>query len=82
VWKGGSSFTTPRFYPSETFARDYLEFFQQYAQSMSLWAPDGSAFTYAGSNEAGASGVWIQPATEGAEPVLVADGVFAEWSPA
>jgi hypothetical protein len=82
VWDGESSFTTPRFIPSETFARDYLQFFQQYAQSMSLWAPDGSAFTYAGSNDSGDAGVWIQPAGAGIEPVLVTDGVFAEWSPA
>jgi TolB protein len=82
VWDGESSFTTPRFVPSDTFGSEYLQFFEQYAQSMSLWAPDGSAFTYAGSDESGASGVWIQPASEGAAPVLVADGVFAAWSPA
>jgi hypothetical protein len=82
VWDGRSSFTTPRFYPTETFARDYLRFFEQYAQSMTLWAPDGSAFTYAGVNEAGDGGVWIQPAVDGAEPVLVTHGVFASWSPA
>jgi len=82
VWDGESSFTTPRFVPSETFARDYLQFFEQYAQSMSLWAPDGSAFTYAGSNESGEAGVWIQSARAGIEPVLLTSGVFAAWSPA
>jgi TolB protein len=82
VWDGESSFTTPRFLPSEVFVRDYLQFFQQYAQSMTLWAPDGSAFTYAGTSESGASGAWIQPAGVGVEPILMTDGVFAEWSPA
>jgi TolB protein len=82
VWARGSSFTTARFVPSDVFARDYLQFFEQYAQSMTLWAPDGSAFTYAGSNESGDAGVWIQPARAGTEPVLVTEGVFAEWSPA
>jgi TolB protein len=81
VWESESSFTTPRFFPTEVFARDYLQFFQQYAQSMTLWAPDGSAFTYAGTNESGVAGVWIQPAVEGIEPVLVTEGVFAAWSP-
>ncbi len=81
VWDGESAFTTARFAPSEVFARDYLSFFEQYAQSMSLWAPDGSAFAYAGSNESGETGVWIQPARAGAEPVRVSDGVFATWSP-
>ncbi len=82
VWDDESSFTTDRFVPTLVFARDYLQFFEQYAQSMSLWAPDGSAFTYAGSNEAGEAGVWIQPAREGAAPIRVTDGAFAAWSPA
>lgn len=82
VWEDGSSFTTPRFYPTEVFARDYLSFFEQYAQSMSLWAPDGSAFTYAGTTESGITGVWIQPAEPDAEPILMTGGVFASWSPA
>lgn len=82
VWEGGSSFTTERFSPSLEFSRDYLQFFEQYAQSMSLWSPDGSAFVYAGSSESGETGVWIQPASSDTAPVQVADGVFATWSPA
>jgi TolB protein len=82
VWDGESAFTTPRFVPTDVFAREYLRFFEQYAQSMTLWAPDGSAFTYAGTDEAGRVGVWVQPVRAGAEPILVTDGVFAAWSPA
>jgi Tol biopolymer transport system component len=82
VWQGGSSFTTGRFVPSLEFSRDYLQFFEQYAQSMRLWSPDGSAFVYAGESESGESGIWIQPAAEDAAPVRVAGGVFATWSPA
>ena len=81
VWEDGSSFTTGRFVPSLEFSRDYLQFFEQYAQSMRVWSPDGSAFVYAGENESGGAGVWIQPAIEDAAPVRVADGVFATWSP-
>jgi dipeptidyl aminopeptidase/acylaminoacyl peptidase len=81
VWDGTSTFTTPRFLPTDEFGRDYLQFFEQYAQSMSLWAPDGSAFTYAGTSETGMQGIWVQPARSGAEPILVAEGVFAAWSP-
>jgi TolB protein len=81
VWDGDQSFTTPRFLPSEVFARQYLQFFEQYAQSMTLWAPDGSAFVYAGLSEAGQEGVWIQPARSNVGPILVGDGVFASWSP-
>jgi TolB protein len=46
--------------PSPTFAQEYLLFFDQYAQSMTLWAPDGSAFAYPGPNEAGEAGIWAQ----------------------
>jgi TolB protein len=81
VWEDGSSFTTGRFVPSLEFSRDYLQFFEQYAQSMRLWSPDGSAFVYAGEDESGESGVWIQPATRDTAPVRVADGVVAFWSP-
>jgi Tol biopolymer transport system component len=82
VWEDGSSFTTGRFVPSAEFSREYLPFFEQYAQSMNLWSPDGSAFVYAGQDESGASGVWIQPAIPDTAPVRVADGVVASWSPA
>ncbi|MDQ2965601.1 MAG: hypothetical protein M3R57_07110 [Chloroflexota bacterium] len=81
VWEDGSSFSTGRFVPSLVFSRDYLQFFEQYAQSMSLWSPDGSAFVYAAEDESGETGVWIQPAIPDAAPVRLADGVFATWSP-
>lgn len=82
VWEDGSSFTTGRFVPSAVLSREYLPFFEQYAQSMNLWSPDGRAFVYAGESESGESGVWIQPATPDTAPVRVADGVVASWSPA
>jgi TolB protein len=82
VWAGGSSFTTGRFVPSLVFSRDYLQFFEQYAQSMRLWSPDGSAFVYSGEEESGGPGIWIQPATPNTPPVRLADGAVATWSPA
>ena len=81
VWDGTSSFLTPRFVPSTLIAGAYLQFFEQYAQSMSLWSPDGSAFAYPGMNEAGETGIWIQSARPDRAPVLVADGDFVAWSP-
>jgi TolB protein len=81
VWGGNETITSDRFYPSQTFGRDYLPFFEQYAQSMSLWAPDGSAFAYAGINEAGEAGVWVQTVRPPGAPVRVMDGSFATWSP-
>jgi WD40-like Beta Propeller Repeat len=81
VWDGTSSFLTPRFVPSELIAVDYLQFFEQYAQSMSLWSPDSSAFAYPGMNEDGEEGIWIQSARPDREAVLVAEGDFVAWSP-
>ena len=82
VWDGTSSFTTPRFVPSLLIVGEYLPFFEQYAQSMSLWSPDGRAFAYPGTNEAGETGIWVQSARPDRAPVLVADGDFVAWSPA
>jgi TolB protein len=82
VWDGRSSFTTPRVLLSLLVVEQYLPFFEQYAQSMSLWSPDGSAFAYPGENEEGRLGIWVQSAEPGRAPVLVADGTFVAWSPA
>ena len=82
VWNGVASFSTPRFVPTDTFGRDYLQFFEQYSQSMRLWSPDGSAFTYAGAAESGEQGVWVQPVAPDTPPTRVSDGVFVAWSPA
>jgi Tol biopolymer transport system component len=81
VWGGDETLTSDRFYPSQTFGRDYLPFFEQYAQSMSLWAPDGNAFAYAGVNEAGEDGVWVQSVRPPGAAVRVMAGSFATWSP-
>ncbi len=65
--------------PSRVFLRVYLPFFDQHAQSMTVWSPDSAAFAYAASNEAGEGGVWVQRL--GQAPARVADGVFVAWSP-
>ena len=82
VWDGRDAFATPRFVPSLLWVRDYMPFFEQYAQSMGVWSPDGSAFAYAGMGEDGESGVWVQPAEPDRSPVRVADGELVTWSPA
>jgi hypothetical protein len=64
VWDGTSSFLTPRFVPSELIAVDYLQYFEQYAQSMSLWSPDSTAFAYPG-DERGRRGGDLDPIRPG-----------------
>jgi Tol biopolymer transport system component len=81
VWDGRRSFRTTRFVPSPVMTDQYFPFFEQYAQSMSLWSPDGKAFAYSGANEDGDAGIWIQSARSDRAPVLVSDGDFVAWSP-
>jgi TolB protein len=80
VWDDGGSTAFPDIVPSPTFIRDYLAFFDQYAQSSSLWAPDGSAFVFPGSVD-GVDGIWRQDARPDAEPVRISSGTWAVWSP-
>ena len=82
VWDQKRSFRATRFLPSQVMIEQYFPFFEQYAQSMSLWSPDGSAFAYPGMNEDGEAGIWIQSARSDRAPVLVSDGTFVAWSPA
>jgi hypothetical protein len=65
--------------PIATIVQNMLPFFPQYAQSMSLWAADSSAFAVAGQSE-GSTGIWVQ-SIAGGEPRLVADGSWVAWSP-
>lgn len=80
VWDGNQSRAYDAIRPSARFLQQYLTFFDQYAQSMRIWSPDSRAFTYAGANSEGVSGIWVQMVGE-AEPVLVDQGMFAAWSP-
>jgi TolB protein len=67
--------------PSRTFLQSYLAFFDQYAQSMSIWSPDSSAFAYAGADEENRRGIWVQELGQGTAPQRISRGVFVAWSP-
>jgi TolB protein len=60
--------------------QDTFPFFPQYAQSISFWSPDSSAFAFAGLVD-GDDGIWVQHLDEDA-PTMVSDGVWVAWSPA
>ena len=81
VWEDGEATPVgPAFQPSSTFLRDYVPFYGQYAQTMTLWAPDGRSFAFPGSigDEAG---IWVQE-LGAAEPTLVLrGGSVVAWSP-
>ncbi len=69
-------------YPSlvlgQQFVRQILPFFEQYALSMQLWAPDSSAFAYP-AQTGGGTGIFVQ-SLEGGAPQLVSDGIWVSWS--
>ncbi len=81
VWDGERSLPFDRFVPTATLATDYLPFWDQYAQSLTLWSPDGAAFAYAALEPDGDVGIWVQRVRDDASPRRVASGRFASWSP-
>jgi hypothetical protein len=78
VWRNGE--ITPQFTISleQSFVRDVLRFFDQYAQSLQLWSPDSAAFTLAGSVD-GEPGIWVN-LVGGDGPTNVFAGSWASWS--
>jgi TolB protein len=80
VWSSEGQHEFPAYRPSRSMLRDTFPFFPQYAQSVSFWAPDSSAFAYAGTVE-GESGVFVQD-LDTADPVRVSGGSWVAWSPA
>ena len=81
VWDGVVTYPLTRFVPTDTYLLEHLRWFDQYALSMTPWAPDSSAFVFAGRAESGDSGIWVQPAEPEGTPRRVAGGVYAAWSP-
>jgi TolB protein len=78
VWEDGVSTPGPVFTPSAAWITEFLPFFDQYAQSMRLWAPDSTAYAFAGRIDDEA-GVWVVSA-DGGEPDRVGDGSWVSWS--
>ena len=66
--------------PSNVFLIEYLQFWNQYARTLTLWAPDGSAFIYPVALLDTDSQIWVQR-LDGSPPEFVAHGEFASWGP-
>ena len=77
VWSNDTLEEIVRFGLESSFVRDLLPFFDQYAQSVSFWSPDGTAFAVPGSID-GQPGIWVQEIGE--PPVRVSDGTWVAWS--
>ena len=59
----------------------YLQFWDQFGRTQSMWAPDGSAFVYSAQNADGETTVWLQDTGLATPPVMLATGDVAFWSP-
>ncbi|MCI0424714.1 MAG: hypothetical protein L0Z47_02550 [Actinobacteria bacterium] len=80
VWRDGQTGRVGEIGPHPLFVRDVLQFFDQYAQSHRLWAPDSNAVALPGAVD-GDPGVWVYR-MNGEDPVKVADGSWVMWSAA
>lgn len=80
VWADGQATEYAGFRPSRMMLQDTLPFFPQYAQSVSFWSPDSSAFAFAGEVD-GEEGIWVQELSEDS-PTKVSEGTWVAWSPA
>ena len=78
MWSESGTEELVRFTPEPRFITEFVPFFDQYAQSVSLWAPDGSAIAFPGVID-GNSGIWVQ-AIDG-EPTRIHDGSWVSWAP-
>lgn len=78
VWTDGELVEGPTFVPDNSWVQAFLPFYDQYARSMTLWAPDGSAFAFPGERDDEA-GIWVHDVESG-ETSKVADGTWVAWS--
>lgn len=81
VWDGKETNPVgPAFVPSPTYLRDYMPFFGQFAQTMTLWSPDGRSFAFPGLI-GDRAGIWVQD-LDAEEPAFVLEGgSVVAWSP-
>jgi TolB protein len=81
LWDGDATTPIgPTFLPSPTYLREYMPFFGQYAQTMTLWSPDGGSFAFPGLI-GDRAGVWVQDLDADEPTFVVADGSVVAWSP-
>jgi len=81
VWDEAGSLRLGAFAPRPEYGRGCLPFFDQFARAQCEWSPDGSQFVYAGVDEAGEQGLWVQSADGALPPIRIGDAVIASWSP-
>lgn len=78
-WEDGDVTDFEPFIPEASWFATFVPFFDQYAQSVSLWSPDGTAFAYP-ATVAGQDRILVQHLSESG-PRDVAAGSWVAWSP-
>jgi len=71
----------PTFVPSLSLLQDTTPFFSQYAQSWSMWSPDGAAFAFPVDLPGSPNTILVQPSAPDARPYAIGHGTFVAWSP-
>ncbi|HEX7346456.1 MAG TPA: hypothetical protein VF253_06665 [Candidatus Limnocylindrales bacterium] len=75
----GATLSQPVIRPTERFVTALIAYFDQYALSHELWAPDGSAMLMPEIGDDGVTHVVVRH-PDGSDPILL-DGEIAFWSP-
>jgi TolB protein len=75
----GKTLSQPTIQPSERFVSSFLAYFDQYALSHRIWAPDSSAILMSEAGEDGRTRATIRH-IDGSDPIPL-DGEMAFWSP-
>ncbi len=81
TWDGRRLTRLTGFLPTTTFLRRYLLFSDQYVEQPRLWAPDGTAFTYAARNGSNDDAVFIMGLDPTAGPIELDAASVGFWSP-
>lgn len=79
VWEDGTSTEYLPFRPQPGWLAELMPFFDQYADSLSLWSASGRAFAYPTVGDAGPV-VLVQPA-DGSATSTIDDAMWISWSP-
>ncbi|NHZ70920.1 MAG: hypothetical protein GWP18_04695 [Proteobacteria bacterium] len=79
VWEAGATIDYEPFAPDPQWFQTIAPFFDQYAQSVSLWAPDGTAFTYPALVD-GFPRIFVQDIGE-SSPLQIGDGFWVAFAP-
>ena len=81
VWDGAASDALATFTPSEAFARNYLPFADQYAETPRLWSPDSAAIVF-GARTASGGATTVARLDDVGRLRSLGPADIAFWSPA